>query len=331
MVITGDNTKQVDAFISRLAQHFSIKDLGHLHHFLGIEVHKFGRDMFLSQHRYALELLKRANMDESKPISTPMPTKGRLKSAAEAPFHDPSLYRSLVGGLQYLTFTRPNLSYSVNYACQFMQSPTIAHFQLVKRILRYIQGTAHYGMRIITSNTLDLYAFSDTDWTGYPQTRRSTSGFCTFLGSNCVSWSAKKQATVARSSMESEYRSMAATAAELAWLSFLSRDLDIPLHKTPALHCDNLSALHLTINPILHGRTKHVELDYHYIRERVALGSLETRFVTSPNQLADIFTKPLPKPLFQAFRIKLGLCPDPRPMLGNGILDPNLDGLIYTS
>ena len=170
-------------------------------------------------------------------------------------------------------------------------------------------------MHILASNTLDLYAFLDADWTGCHTSRRSTTGFCTFLGGNCISWSAKKQSTVARSSAEAEYRSMASTAAEITWLSFLLRDLGIPLSRPPILHCDNLSALHMTINPVFHGRTKHIELDYHFVREKVAFGSLETRFVSSTSQLADIFTKPLPKASFLHLQTKLGLCPDPRPSL----------------
>ena len=120
---------------------------------------------------------------------------------------------------------------------------------------------------------------------------------------------------MARSSAEAEYRSMASTAAEITWLSFLLRDLGIPQPQVPILHCDNLSALYMSVNPILHARTKHIELDYHYIRERVALGALLTRFVSSSNQLADIFTKPLSKVQFQSLRVKLGLCPHPRPCL----------------
>ena len=262
-----------------------------------------------------MDLLARADMSACKPISTPMPCKGRHLSHNSELFSDPSKFRSLVGGLQYLTFTRPDIAYSVNHVCQFMQSPTVAHFQLVKRLLWYVQGIAHFGMKILTESTLDLYGFFDADWAGCPTTRRSTTGFCTFLGSNCISWSAKKQATVARSSAEAKYRSMASTAAEITWLSFLLRDLGIPQPQVPILHCDNLSALYMSVNPILHARTKHIELDYHYIRERVALGALLTRFVSSSNQLANIFTKPLSKVQFQSLRVKLGLCPHPQPCL----------------
>ena len=298
MVVTGDNPSRITWLISTLASEFSIKDLGFLHHFLGIEVHRLPMGLFLSQHRYALDLLERASMSSCKPMSTPMPSKGRQLPTCDELYPDPTHYRSIVGGLQYLTFTRPDISYSVNFVCQYMHAPTMAHYKIVKRILRYVRGTAHFGMRILASSTLDLYAFSDADWAGCPTSRRSTTGFCTFLGGNCISWSAKKQSTVARSSAEAEYRSMASTAAEITWLSFLLRDLGIPLSHPPILHCDNLSALHMTINPVFHGRTKHIELDYHFVREKVAFGSLETCFVSSTSQLADIFTKPLPKASF---------------------------------
>jgi hypothetical protein len=276
MVITGDNPSHLRWLITRLGHEFSIKDLGFLHHFLGIEVHRSTQGLFLCQTRYAKEIIDRASMSGCKPLSTPMPSKGRHLPNESELYSDPTHYRSIVGALQYLTFTRPDLSYSVNFVCQFMHAPTMAHYKILKRILRYVNGTTQLGLHILASSTLDLYAFSDADWAGCPSTRRSTTGFCTFLGSNCISWSAKKQSTVARSSAEAEYRSMASTAAELTWLSFILRDLGIHLSRPPILHCDNLSALHMTVNPVFHGRSKHIELDYHYVREKVALGTLET-------------------------------------------------------
>lgn len=162
-----------------------------------------------------------------------------------------------------------------------MHAPTMGHFQAAKQILRYISGTVSYGIRILANSTLDLYAFSDADWAGCPLTRRSTTDFCTFLGANCLSWSAKKQSMVARSSTEAEYRAMASTTAELTWLSFILRDLGVVLTKPATLFCDNLSALYLTVNPVFHGRMKHVEIDYHFVKEKVALGSLITRYVSS--------------------------------------------------
>ncbi|KAJ8768265.1 hypothetical protein K2173_021205 [Erythroxylum novogranatense] len=260
-------------------------------------------------------------MTGCKPISTPMAIKGRTTSTSNELFNDPTFYRSLVGGLQYLTITRPDIVFSVNFVCQFMHEPTVGHYQVVKRILRYIYGTLDYGMNITSQSTLDLYAFSDADWAGCPLTRRSTTRYCTFLGANCLSWCAKKQPTVARSSAEAEYKSMSSTTVELTWLTYLLRDIGIVLAKPPILHCDNLSALHMTVNPVFHGRTKHIELDYHFVREKVAMGNLVTHFVSSQAQLADIFTKPLPRSIFMDLRNKLGLSLMPRPSLRGSIED----------
>lgn len=292
-----------------------MKDLGPFHYFLGVEFKSFSGGIILSQAKYASDLLQRAHMQTSKPISTPMVTKYRSSPHGDEFFADPQFYRSIVGGLQYLTFTRQDISYAVNYVCQFMQSPTNIHFQFVKRILRYIRGSLDYGVRLLAHNLLILYGFSDADWAGCPNTRRSTTGFCTYLGGNCISWSAKKQPTVACSSTEAEYRALASTSAELTWLTYILRDIGLHLSHPPLLYCDNISALQLTVNPIFHARTKHVEIDYHFVREKVASGSLVTQFIPSPQQVADIFTKPLLRKPFHLLRTKLGLWQVPQPSL----------------
>jgi hypothetical protein len=228
----------------------------------------------------------------------------QLSSAGDA-FHDPTLFRSMVGALQYLTITRPDLTYAVNYVSQHMQSPTVPHFQALKRILRYVKGTLHYGLSFSPSSSTGLTAYSDADWAGCPDTRRSTSGYAIFLGDNLISWSAKKQPTVSRSSCESEYRALAHTASEVVWLTHLLRDLNVPLSHQPLLLCDNKSALFLTLNPVSHKRSKHIALDYHFIRELAASGTIQPKFVPSNMQIADIFTKSLSQPLFTFFRSKL--------------------------
>jgi hypothetical protein len=187
MVLTGDNPSHLRWLITQLGLEFSIKDLGFLHHFLCIEVHRSTQGLFLCQTQYAKQVLDRASMDGCKPLSTPMPSKGRHLSIEAELYLDPTHYRSIVGALQYLTFTRPDLSYSVNFVCQFMHAPTMAHYKILKRIICYVSGTTQLGLRILASSTFDLYGFSDFDWAGCPSTRRSTTGFCTFLGSNCIS------------------------------------------------------------------------------------------------------------------------------------------------
>ena len=182
---------------------------------------------------------------------------------------------------------------------------------MVKRILRYVKGTISLGLRIVQHSSLDLYAFSYADWARCPTTRRSTTGFCTFLGSNCISWSAKKQPTVSRSSAEAEYRTMASTSTELTWISFILREIGLYQSRPPVLFCDNLSALHMTINPMFHSRTKHIAIDYHSVREKVALGTLTTQFIHSSSQVADIFTKPPSRTVFDGLKYKLSLWDNP--------------------
>lgn len=188
-----------------------------------------------------------------------------------------------------------------------MHEPTVTDFALLKRILRYLKGTAEYGLHIKKGSSLSLSAYCDSDWAGCQDTRRSTTGFCTLLGSNIISWSAKRQATVSRSSTEAEYRALASTAQEITWISLLLRDLGIAQPHSTMLLCDNLSAVYLSTNPALHKRSKHFDTDYHYIREQVALGLIETRHISATLQLADIFTKSLPRRSFFQLRSKLGV------------------------
>jgi hypothetical protein len=183
--------------------------------------------LILSQQRYILDLLKKSNMSEAKPIKTPMSTAHTLSLLSGDPLLDPSLYRSLVGALQYLSLTRPNMSFAVNKVSQFMHRPTSLHLQTVKCILKYLKSTISYGLLLRRSSSHTLQAYSDSDWAGCPDDRKSTGGFCVFLGPNLISWSSRKQRTVARSSTESEYRTLATTAAELIWLQSMLCELDI--------------------------------------------------------------------------------------------------------
>ncbi|KAJ8751366.1 hypothetical protein K2173_016562 [Erythroxylum novogranatense] len=273
MLLIGSSTELVTSFIQILSCEFSMKDLGPVHHFLRVEISPTSEGLHLSQSHYALTILERSNMVDCKPMPTPLDVKLKLPNLA-TPLADPSFYRGIVGALQYLTLTRPDLSYSVNYVSQFMHAPTVVHMKLVHRILRYLKGTLSTGLHVTSQTTLTLSAFSDTDWASCPTTRRSTTGYCTFLGSNIISWCAKKQHTISRSSTEAEYRAMANTAADLTWLTYILRDLHVPLSSSPTLYCDNISALYMIINPVFHARSKHIELDYHFVRECVALGLL---------------------------------------------------------
>ncbi|PKU81068.1 putative mitochondrial protein [Dendrobium catenatum] len=204
-------------------------------------------------------------MTTCKPLATPLPAKIPTDPSLQIPFSQPDFFRQLTGSLQYLSSTRPDIAFAVNKLCQHMHRPLLLHFQLLKRVLRYLQGTIDYGL-FLQKTELHLAAFSDSDWAGDQLDRKSTTGYCIYLGKALITWSVKKQSTVARSSTEAEYRSLAAAAVDLIWLRRLCQDFHISLDTTP-LFCDNVSAMDIASNPIFHTRTKHIEIDHHFIRD----------------------------------------------------------------
>jgi hypothetical protein len=259
-------------------------------------------------------------MHEAKPISSPMSSSSSLSALSGDPMEDPTLYRSTIGSLQYLSLARPDLGFAVNRVCQFMHQPLQPHWQAVKRILQYLKHTLSHGLLISRTSSLQLQAYSDADWAGCPDDRRSTGANCVFLGSNLVSWSSRKQPTVSRSSTKAEYKAVANTTAELLWIRALLQELGINLHSPPTLWCDNIWATYMSVNPVFHARTKHVEIDFHFFRDRVADKSLEIRFIPSSDQLADVLTKPLVSQRFQQLCFKLNVRFSPL-ILREGIKD----------
>ena len=289
-----------------------MKDLGQLTYFLGVEVKHGKIGLFLSQVKYITDLLLKFDMDDCKPVGSPA-SKSKLSPFDGSPLQDPSTYRSLVGALQYVTLTRPDICFAVNQVCQFMHAPTDTHMTVVKRILRFLKGTIHYGL-LFRPGPFFLQAYCDSDWAGSPHDRRSTNGFCIFLGPNPISW--KKQPTVARSSTEAEYRYLSHIAAEVTWLCSLLCDLHIPLSTIPVIWCDNVSAISLAFNPVFHARTKHIEIDYHFVCEKVAHKLLDVRFLSTLDQVADIFNKGLHSARVRDLQAKLCVQPCPHQLEG---------------
>ncbi|KAL5725454.1 hypothetical protein ACHQM5_008596 [Ranunculus cassubicifolius] len=290
IVLTGSDPN-MSLFINELSKQFAMTDLGDLHYFLGMEITRNETALHLSQTKYTIDILNKLDLINAKPVSTPSSSGGKLSMYDGVLFTDVTLYRSLVGALQYLTLTRPDITYSVNQVSQFMHSPTDIHFLAVKRILRYLKGTLGRGLHFPVESSCQIRAFSDADWAGNPDTRRSISGSCVFLGNHLISWSSKKQPTVSRSSTEAEYRALALAAAEVTWIQYLLRDLSVATIQAPIIYCDNVSATYMALNPITHSRTKHVQIDYHFVRERVARKLLKIVYISTRHQLADFFTK----------------------------------------
>ncbi|KAI0495097.1 hypothetical protein KFK09_025244 [Dendrobium nobile] len=280
ILVTGNNTAAIQTLIFALHSQFVLKNLGPTSLFLDIQVIRQATGLFLTQQHYAEKLLNESGLLDSKPTSTPTAPKSNAQTMQNQPFEDPPLYRRLAGSLQYLSITRPDIAFAINQACQHMHQPTVQDFQSLKRLLRYIKGTASFGIPI-TKGPMILRTYSDADWASDTSDRKSISGFCTFLGPNLISWSVKKQVTVAKSSTEAEYRSLSAATSDVIWLRRLVAELDHPQHSPTIIHCDNTSAIALAKNPVFHARTKHIEIDHHFIRQHINSGAISITHIAS--------------------------------------------------
>ena len=310
ILLTGSDPAEVSSLITSLNKVFTLKDLGEMSFFLGLEAHHLSSGtILLNQTKYITDILRKAGMEQSKSMPTPMVSGLKLSAVGDSPFHDPALYRSIVGSLQYATITRPDISFAVSKISQFMHAPLECHWKAVKRILRYLSGSLHYGLKFHQTSDWRLYAFCDSDWGSDVNDRKSTTGYCVFLGPNLISWSSKKQSAVSRSSTEAEFRSLAAVVADLTWLNTLLSELRVPLTHPPVVYCDNLSAVLLAANPILHTKSKHFELDLYYVRDQVLQRKIHVSHIPGSEQVADILTKAISPSSFLKFRDKLRVSP----------------------
>ncbi|KAG8483529.1 hypothetical protein CXB51_022381 [Gossypium anomalum] len=241
IVITSSSDVAIDSVVRQLHSKFALKDMGRLNFFLGIKVHTTSQGMYLSQRKYVQEILAKVDMTGAAATPTPMVCIPKLVASDESQAClDGHLYRSLVGMLQYLCITRPDLSFCVNKLSQYMNSPS-----------------------------------DNADWASSIEDRRSTTGYVLYLGKNPIAWCSKKQAMVSRSSSEVEYRSLANYVSEVLWVKKLLVEIGVGLEQTPVVWCDNTSTVSMSVNPTHHARVKHVEIDHHFVREKVLDGTLQ--------------------------------------------------------
>ncbi|XP_042944752.1 uncharacterized mitochondrial protein AtMg00810-like [Carya illinoinensis] len=271
IVITGSNSHLIERLQQHLKTTFHMKDLGPLQYFLGLELCR----------------------DEGDILS------------------DPSLYRQLVGSLNYLTITRPDISFAVQQVCQFMQAPRQSHLTAVRRIIRYLKGTFGRGLSFPTKNSLQLTGYSDADWAACVDTRHSITGWCMFLGNALISWKSKKQDRVSKSSTEFEYRAMSSACSEIVWLRGLLSELGVPQLTPTPLHADNTNAIQIAANPVFHERTKHIEVDCHSIHEAFDHHVIKFPHISTEHQTADVFTKAMSRHRHQFMIDKLMLLDRP--------------------
>ncbi|KAE8672369.1 hypothetical protein F3Y22_tig00111843pilonHSYRG00119 [Hibiscus syriacus] len=292
LLITGNDSCLINDLKNLLNKRFKMKDLGELKYFLGFEIMRSKEGILINQRKYALELIEESGMSGSKPARTPFEQNVRLTT---------SKYDEL------RTKREPDITFAVHYLSQFMQQPKESHLHSALRIVRYIKGNPGQGILMDSNGNCEIRAYCDSDWAACPVSRRSVSGFCIKLGNSLISWKSKKQNVVARSSAEAEYRSMVVTTAELTWLNGLANELGLERKCPVKLYCDNKAALQIAANPVYHKRTKHIEIDCHFIREKIQEGFIKTEFVSSSEQLADIFTKALGVQQHEYLVSKLGM------------------------
>ena len=307
MVVTGNDVEGIQKLQMYLAKEFEMKDLGTLKYFLGIEVARSKHGIFLSQKKYVIDLLTETGMLACKPADTPIEQNHRLGDYPDQVSANKERYQRLVGRLIYLSHTRPDIAYAVSVVSQFMHRPSEAHMDAVQRILRYLKSAPGKGLMFSNHGHQEVEGYTDADWAGSVTDRRSTSGYFTFVGGNLVTWRSKKQHVVARSSAEAEFRGMAHGVQELLWLKILLRELGFNSTKPSNLYCDNKAAISIAHNPVQHDRTKHVEVDRHFIKERLVDGTINLPYVKSDDQLADILTKAVSSRIFHLSLSKLGI------------------------
>ncbi|KAK2980135.1 hypothetical protein RJ640_022643 [Escallonia rubra] len=242
ILITGSDATSLEHIKSHLCDQFHTKDLGSFKYFLGIEAARSSSGLYISQLKYTLDILDDCGLIGARFFEFPVEQHLKLSSSTGLVLSDPSPYRRLVGRLIYLIVTRPDIVYT----------PRQPHLDAAHHLLSYLKGSPDQGIFFPSKSELKLTAFCDSDWASCPMTRRSTTGYCIFLGPSPISWKTKKQTTVSRSSAEAEYRAMAVATCELTWLSYVLRDLGIPLTTPIPLHYDNQAAIHIAANPINH-------------------------------------------------------------------------------
>ncbi|KAH9726094.1 hypothetical protein KPL70_008130 [Citrus sinensis] len=307
LIFTGSNPSMFEEFKRVMIKEFEMTDIGLMAYYLGIEVKQKEECIFISQESYAKEILKRFKMNDCKPISTPVECGVKLSKYDEGEDIDPTIFKSLVGSLRYLTCTRPYILYAVGLVSRYMKNPKTTHFKAAKRILCYIKGTINFGLLYSFSNDYKLIGYSDSDWGGDVDDRKSTTGFVFFMGDTTFTWMSKKQPIVTLSTCEAEYVATTSSVCHAIWLRNLLKKLSLAQEEPTEICVDNKSTIALSKNPVFHDRSKHIDTRYHFIRECIARKEVQIKYVKSQDQAADIFTKPLKQEDFVRFRSLLGV------------------------
>ncbi|GJX31853.1 retrovirus-related pol polyprotein from transposon TNT 1-94 [Tanacetum coccineum] len=291
-------------FANLMKNNFEMLMMGELKFFLGLQVHQSPRGIFISQSQYAIELLKKHGLDECVSMSTPMATE-RLDADLQGTLSDQTTYRRMIGGLMYLTASRPDISFATFVCARYQARPMVKHLKEVKWIFRYLRQSYNMGLWYPKDFGFELIAYSDADHAGCKDDCKSTSGGLQFLGGKLMSWSSKKQDCTAMSTTKAEYISLSACCAQVIWMRTQLLDYGYKYNRIP-MYCDSKSAIAISCNLVQHSKTKHIDIRYPFIKEHVEKGIVEIYFVGTEYQLADLFTKALLKERFEYLVHRIG-------------------------
>ena len=307
ILIATESEKKMIEVKQCLSQRFDTKDLGELTSFLGVQVKREPGGMWIGQPGYTSRVLEKFNMADCKPVSTPVDTSVKLQKNDAGPEFSRSIYQSAVGCLLYLAnWTRPDITFAVSNVARYSADPRLVHWTAVKRILRYLKGTSDYGVKYKVQEG-EIFGHCDADWAGDVNDRKSTSGYVFSMSGSPVSWRSKKQSCVALSTAEAEYVALAAAAQEAIWLRNLMEDLKGGNKAATVIHDDSQAAISMSKNPQFHGKGKHIEIKYHYIREQVLKGNVVLKYCPTENMLADILTKGLNREQHEKLRKQMNV------------------------
>ncbi|KAK6144980.1 hypothetical protein DH2020_021800 [Rehmannia glutinosa] len=309
LIFTGNDELMFTEFKNSMKHEFDMTDLGKMRYFLGLEVLQKPNGIFINQKKYASEVLQRFGMEKSNFVHNPIVPGCKLVKDEGGVKVDTTYYKQIVGSPMYITATRPDLMFVVSLISRYMENPTELHLHVAKRVLRYFKGTTGFGIFYKKKRGDEkLVAYTDSDYAGDLEDRKSTSGYVFLLSSGVVSWSSKKQPVVSLSTTEAEFIAATSCACQAIWLKNVLENLSLNQNKLIFIRCDSSSAIKLSKNPVMHGRTKHIDVRFHFLRELTKAGVVELVHCSTHEQLADVMTKPLKLDAFLKLRRILGVC-----------------------
>lgn len=306
LIFTGTDLLVCEEFKNSMKHEFDMTDLGRMKYFLGVEIEQVEEGIFLCQNKYAQEIITRFGMENCNAVKNPIVPGTRLSKEGGEDV-DATQYKQLIGSLMYLTNTRPDIMYVVCFLSRFMAYPKNVHMLAAKRVIRYIKGTSEMGLLYKRSSGEDLLAYTDSDYAGDTDTSRSTSGYVFMMSEAAVAWSSRKQPVVTLSTTEAEYVAASACACQCVWMKMVLDNFGQTRSKSITVLCDNSSSIKLSKNPVFHGRTKHIRVRFHFLRDLVKDGEIKLVYCGTKDQIVDIMTKPLKLDTYEKIRRMMGV------------------------